>query len=348
MKSFTCPVSELHRLAFAALLLAALPLLACNNSDSIGKLGAGGSAGLGGNQGGTGGAGAGGAQSGVGGSGAGGSKTGQGGGSGGTQTGAGGAGGSGADGGRDAASDTVQCLLTNVYCAYGYTTDANGCQVCAPATGGAGGNGGTGGAGGSDAAGTPDAQVSVDAQALAALCTSSGGSISTGLCCNSSGDFPDSCLIGACGCAPTSSHTVATCACPAGTCFSTSTGCGPSGGGTGGSGGGTGGSGGGSGTLDAAQDSAVVCGSATCGAGEYCCNAESSLCAPIGYGCIQGSDGDAAQDVDSNGCTALPASDSTMCVGSYPPHFYRCILTMLSSPCVTLTIGDVTNTFCCP
>ena len=50
-------------------------------------------------------------------------------------------------------------------------------------------------------------------------CTSSGGTISATLCCESADDFPNSCLVGACGCAPTSSHEVKTCECPAGKCF---------------------------------------------------------------------------------------------------------------------------------
>ena len=69
----------------------------------------------------------------------------------------------------------------------------------------------------------------------------------------------------------------------------------------------------------------------------------------MGYGCVQMACGsDAAQDVDSNGCTAHPEYDSTICGGSYPPHYYACILTMLAAPCTTMSIGDVTNTFCCP
>jgi hypothetical protein len=50
-------------------------------------------------------------------------------------------------------------------------------------------------------------------------CTSSGGVISTGICCNSVGDYPNTCLIGACGCGPGYNHQVRTCECPAGTCF---------------------------------------------------------------------------------------------------------------------------------
>jgi hypothetical protein len=245
-------------------------------------------------------------------------------------TGVGGISGSGGAGGAaDAALDAHECPpITDVYCTY--VLDAYGCMVCAPGgTGGMGGTTGQGGTGGTktDDAGKPDVLVSSDASALASLCTSTGGQINTGLCCTSAGDFPDSCMIGACGCSPTSSHTVATCTCPNGGCFSTKTGCGG---------------------TDAAQDGPVVCGSTTCAAGEYCCNPPCSMCAPIGYGCIQGCATDAAQDVDSNGCTARPASDSVFCGGSYPPHYYVCTMTMLAAPCVTMAIGDMTNSFCCP
>lgn len=50
-------------------------------------------------------------------------------------------------------------------------------------------------------------------------CLDSGGTVGTGTCCQSASDFPNSCLIGACGCAPTSSHQVKTCNCGAGKCF---------------------------------------------------------------------------------------------------------------------------------
>ena len=131
--------------------------------------------------------------------------------------------------------------------------------------------------------------------------------------------------------------------------------CAPGGsGGNGGSGGGGNGSGGSTGkggtggSLDAAQDGVVTCGSTTCATGEYCCNAACGMCAPMGYGCIQGCGTDAAQDVDSNGCRAIPSSDSAFCGGSYPPHYYVCTMTMLAAPCATMTIGDMTNSFCCP
>jgi len=50
-------------------------------------------------------------------------------------------------------------------------------------------------------------------------CLISGGSIGTSLCCKSTGDFPNSCLIGACGCSPDSSHQVKICDCGEGKCF---------------------------------------------------------------------------------------------------------------------------------
>ena len=50
-------------------------------------------------------------------------------------------------------------------------------------------------------------------------CTTSGGTISTSNCCISAADFPNTCAIGACGCAPANSHEVKTCECPADKCF---------------------------------------------------------------------------------------------------------------------------------
>jgi len=50
-------------------------------------------------------------------------------------------------------------------------------------------------------------------------CIDSGGSIETASCCESAGDFPNTCLIGPCGCAPEYSHDVRVCACPEGQCF---------------------------------------------------------------------------------------------------------------------------------
>ncbi|MFH1234592.1 MAG: hypothetical protein V1493_03180, partial [Candidatus Diapherotrites archaeon] len=52
-----------------------------------------------------------------------------------------------------------------------------------------------------------------------AACTESGGTAITSLCCTSTGDFPNSCLLGACGCGPGDSHEVETCDCGENKCF---------------------------------------------------------------------------------------------------------------------------------
>ncbi len=59
----------------------------------------------------------------------------------------------------------------------------------------------------------------------AVLCNNTGGKAVTSLCCTSTQDFPNTCAIGACGCAPASSHEVQTCECPSGQCFLPSSGC---------------------------------------------------------------------------------------------------------------------------
>lgn len=50
-------------------------------------------------------------------------------------------------------------------------------------------------------------------------CIASGGTVGTSYCCLAVGDFPDTCAIGACGCAPGANHEVKVCNCPAGYCF---------------------------------------------------------------------------------------------------------------------------------
>jgi hypothetical protein len=50
-------------------------------------------------------------------------------------------------------------------------------------------------------------------------CINSGGTVSTSSCCDSSNDFPNSCLIGACGCSSDNSHQVKTCNCGESKCF---------------------------------------------------------------------------------------------------------------------------------
>ncbi len=50
-------------------------------------------------------------------------------------------------------------------------------------------------------------------------CLESGGTVTTGMCCASTSDFPSTCVSGACGCSPAGSHQVRVCNCPSGTCF---------------------------------------------------------------------------------------------------------------------------------
>jgi len=51
------------------------------------------------------------------------------------------------------------------------------------------------------------------------VCSLSRGTIITSLCCKTTGDFPNTCLIGACGCSPGYSHEVKFCDCGSDRCF---------------------------------------------------------------------------------------------------------------------------------
>ena len=53
----------------------------------------------------------------------------------------------------------------------------------------------------------------------AEACAASGGNVTATTCCISSGSFPNTCLIGACGCSPENSHDVQGCDCGAGKCW---------------------------------------------------------------------------------------------------------------------------------
>jgi hypothetical protein len=64
---------------------------------------------------------------------------------------------------------------------------------------------------------SPVFQVAGDAPETG--CVKTGGTISTANCCQSSGDFPNTCAVGACGCAPEYSHEVSVCVCPDDMCF---------------------------------------------------------------------------------------------------------------------------------
>ena len=54
---------------------------------------------------------------------------------------------------------------------------------------------------------------------LEKTCTDSGGTISTAFCCKAVADFPNTCLIGACGCSTEDSHEVKICDCGPEKCF---------------------------------------------------------------------------------------------------------------------------------
>jgi hypothetical protein len=259
-------------------------------------------------------------------------------------------------------------------------------------TGGAvAGTGGAGGQLGPDAAeGKPDVPLSTDASALAALCTATGGQLTTQMCCASLTEYPDTCAIGACGCGPTSSHSIPVCACPTGGCFSPSSGCTSTGSGGAIGTGGASGKGGASGTggtvaPDAAKPDALVspdaaglallctstggeissglcCGGATdfpdsCLTGACGCAPSSShsvatcicktgACFNRTSGCAVSGAADAAIDMDAYNCRHESDGDSQCPTGT--SNFYACTLSMLPSPCVIRSIGDVTNTFCCP
>ncbi|MCU0242648.1 MAG: hypothetical protein MUF51_09540 [Vicinamibacteria bacterium] len=50
-------------------------------------------------------------------------------------------------------------------------------------------------------------------------CLQSGGTFGSASCCLTTGDYPNTCLVGACGCGPGNTHTVAVCNCGTGRCF---------------------------------------------------------------------------------------------------------------------------------
>jgi membrane-bound inhibitor of C-type lysozyme len=50
-------------------------------------------------------------------------------------------------------------------------------------------------------------------------CLNSGGAVTTASCCQTASDFPNTCLIGACGCSPDNSKEIKTCNCGTDKCF---------------------------------------------------------------------------------------------------------------------------------
>ena len=124
----------------------------------------------------------------------------------------------------------VSVLLAASACALGCGSTVD--PASGPDGGGGGADGATDAADAADGDAAADAADDVDAtdapadaaDGPAALCTSTGGTVSTATCCQATGDFPDLCSVGACGCPPQSSHSVAVCAC-AGGCFDPAVGC---------------------------------------------------------------------------------------------------------------------------
>lgn len=106
---------------------------------------------------------------------------------------------------------------------------------------------------------------------------------------------------------------------------------------------------GGTTARDAAPDGNIPCGSTTCGAGEYCCSASCSLCAPIGAACVAlACLPDGGLGIDTGGCRAVPTADSVFCGSTQPPHAYVCVLDTLPAPCVAVNVTNVSDTYCCP
>jgi hypothetical protein len=106
--------------------------------------------------------------------------------------------------------------------------------------------------------------------------------------------------------------------------------------GTGGRGGATGGAGGGQ-----------ACGPNVCGPNQYCCKEACGLCLPMGAACPARVCADAGFNSDAETCIAVPAGDS-QCTATTTPHLYTCFLASLPAPCVIHTVGDATDTYCCP
>jgi hypothetical protein len=70
-----------------------------------------------------------------------------------------------------------------------------------------------------------DAKADTSASDPETLCLKTGGTVVLKVCCEAAADFPDTCLVGSCGCAPANSHSVNACSCAAG-CYKPGLGCG--------------------------------------------------------------------------------------------------------------------------
>ncbi len=141
-----------------------------------------------------------------------------------TTSGAGGTGGAGGGG---------QCIQVSKACTEGGTVCCDGpcvhgaCTQDGTTTGAA--SSGTGGSTASSTSGTGGSTASSGSGTGGAmpgdLCTNTGGTVGMADCCASASSFPDTCAIGACSCAPSSSHMISVCNCPTGKCYDASVGC---------------------------------------------------------------------------------------------------------------------------
>ncbi len=67
---------------------------------------------------------------------------------------------------------------------------------------------------------TPDGEIFVETLPdKEEACLYSGGTVATALCCQSTSDFPNLCIVGACGCSPDNSHEIKICDCGQDRCF---------------------------------------------------------------------------------------------------------------------------------
>ncbi|MCA9597441.1 MAG: hypothetical protein KC776_29210 [Myxococcales bacterium] len=174
------------------------------------------------------------------------------------------------------------------------------------ATGGSGGA--TGGSGGQAGAAGGSGGVAGSAGAESA-CTTAGGVVATSLCCQATGDFPNTCLVGACGCAPSSSHDVKVCNCPTDSCWDGSD-CVPNGlGGAGGGGGAAGAAG--SGGAGGAPSSCVSSGGTV--EQNLCCNATSDFPDTCSIGACSCSPQN-SHNVSVCKCPAGKCFDGTQCI----------------------------------
>ncbi|MEZ4220200.1 MAG: hypothetical protein R3B13_04665 [Polyangiaceae bacterium] len=165
------------------------------------------------------------------------------------------------------------------------------------ATGGSAGTSGSGGSSGSSgSAGHAGSSGSAGSGGSTSACEQAGGTVSDAECCTSTPDFPNTCLVGACGCGPGSTHTVKVCQCPASTCWDGSDCVGSGTGGAGGSAGsggnaGSAGTGGGGGVASScvASGGKITSGLCCAGGGDFpnSCSTGACGCSPSNSKTVQ-------------------------------------------------------------